>query len=97
MGEKSKNIEDIAKDLNIGLDSMVFGMTILMKEMSSTKSQSTYYRTEFRNCRMAKSIKIIRYVFKFKITDEDKNKTKQYKSREEFELNLKKFDDQNNI
>ena len=95
--EKSKNIKDIAKDLNIGLDSIVFWDDNPL-ERDKVRLNLPEVLTIEPNSEIVEwpsQLKSLDIFSKFKITDEDKNKTKQYKSREKFELNLKKFDDQN--
>ncbi len=94
--EKTKNIKQIANELNIGLDSIAFWddnplerdkVRLNLPEVLTVEPNKEV--VEWPN-----QLRLLDAFSKFKITVEDKKKTNQYKARAKFVENLKNFKDQ---
>ncbi len=80
--DKPQNIIDIAKELNIGIDSMVFVddnpvERELAKKTLPGLSVPEFEKTPYKLMKFAKKIYHDYFAF-YKLTDEDKNKSQQY-------------------
>jgi FkbH-like protein len=89
--EKAFNVEEIAKELDLGLDSFVFwdDNPLERDKMKTMLPQVLTLEVPEEVVKWPRLLKTISSFAKFKITEDDKKKTNQYKSRAKFNNDLK--------
>ena len=94
--EKSQNIEEIAKELNLGLDSFVFwdDNPIEREKMKKFCPQVNTINVPEEVIEWPEILNNLETFSKFNITKEDKKKTYQYKKRAEFVRDVNKKKDE---
>lgn len=89
--EKAFNLQEIAKDLNLGLDSFVFwdDNPLERDKMKALLPQVLTLDVPEEVVKWPRLLKNLSSFSKFKITEDDKKKSNQYKSRAKFNNDLK--------
>jgi FkbH-like protein len=93
--DKASNIKDLAKELNIGLDSMVFiddnpSERELVKQMLPMVSVPDFPEKPYGLMSFFKDI-TLQYFRIYSVTDEDRRKTEQYKANAKRKIELAKY------
>lgn len=90
--DKSQNIEEIAHELNIGLDSLIFWDDNPIERDKVKKNLPDVHVVDLENDieNWPQKLLNLENIGKFSTTIEDKNKTLQYKNRSKFIHDLKK-------